>query len=242
MIKNHSIDADMVRHVEQIRSEIQTAAVRAGRDPRSVRLMAVTKTVPAETVNRAIDAGVALLGENRAQELLEKYEHYAPAEIHFIGHLQTNKVRSVIDKVSMIESVDSLRLAQEIDRQAGKLGRTMDILLQVNVGREASKSGFFAEELTEALQAVSGLAHVRVKGLMAIPPKCDNDKQSGKFFCTMNKIFLDIRDKKLDNICMDELSMGMSADYIPAIENGATIVRLGTALFGKRSIPNPPAE
>lgn len=242
MIKNHSIDAGIARRVEQIRAEIQAAAARAGRDPGGIRLMAVTKTVPAETVNSAVAAGVSLLGENRAQELLDKYEHYAPAEIHFIGHLQTNKVHSVVDKVSMIESVDSLRIAQEIDRQAGKLGKTMEILLQVNIGREPSKSGFYAEELAEALQAVSGLAHLRVKGLMAIPPKCDNDEQSGKYFCIMNKIFLDIRDKKLDNICMDELSMGMSADYIPAIENGATIVRLGTALFGKRSVPVRPAE
>lgn len=220
------------KNVDLVRQRAARAAERAGRSPADIQLMAVTKTVAPEYVNVAVECGMNLLGENRAQELLEKHSVYTlgPDCIHFIGHLQRNKVKSIIDKVSMIESVDSISLAEEIDRQASRIGVVMPVLLEVNIGMQPTKSGFAPDALEEGLRAVSGLKSIAVKGLMAIPPK-DNTKE---YFQKMQQLSVDIAGKNIDNSTMEYLSMGMSADYELAIACGANIVRVGSALFGQR--------
>ncbi len=234
------MDRRSISHVtantQELLAAVHQAAVDCGRDPNEVTLMAVTKTVAPELVNEAIENGIHLLGENRAQELLEKYDFYEKenTEIHFIGHLQTNKVRQIIDKVSMIHSVDSLHLAQEIDKQAAKYSKTMDILVEVNIGDEESKSGVSATELPNLLEEIAKLKHISVKGLMCIPPICENDEKNAHYFAKMQKLFIDMKQKNMDNINMSILSMGMSNDYKIAIQYGSNIVRIGTALFGSR--------
>jgi pyridoxal phosphate enzyme (YggS family) len=215
---------------------IGEAAVSAGSKPDSVRLMAVTKTVPPELVNEAIAQGITLLGENRAQELCEKYASYdkSGVEIHFIGHLQGNKARQIIGKVDMIQSLDRLSLAREIDSQAQKAGITMRALVEVNIGGEASKSGVAPERLEELLHEVSELKNLRVEGLMTIPPVCEDLALAERYFHKMKELWLDIQAIKIDNVIMEYLSMGMSDDYPAAIKHGANIVRVGTAIFGRR--------
>ncbi len=237
------------RNLTEIRARIDAAAVEVGRDPEGVRLLAATKTVDADTINFAISRGVRLIGENRVQELLEKYDKLdrANAELHFIGRLQTNKVKYIIDKVSLIHSVDSLRLAEEIDRQAAKRDLCMNVLVEVNAAGEKSKGGVSYDETYALLEGISRLEHVRVKGLMTIPPKfvlpqadtTDNARsekvyKNREYFRKISHLFLDISSKKLDNIDMYELSAGMSDDYEEAVRCGATIVRPGRALFGER--------
>ena len=193
--------------------------------------MAVTKTVPPEAVNEAIRCGITLLGENRVQEYLSKRDLYLPqSEVHFIGHLQTNKVKYICDNVDMIQSVDSLRLAEEINRLCERNGRVMDVLIEVNIGGEESKSGVSPEMLEELLYKASQLPNIRVKGLMCIPPAGGGEA----FFLKMQQIHLDISAKKSDNISMSILSMGMSGDYKEAVKYGSTLVRIGTKLFGAR--------
>ena len=223
---------DIRENLKRIRYQVGEAAVKAGRRPEEVRIMAVTKTVPPELVNVAISEGLDLLGENRVQEFESKRDKYdlSRAEVHFIGHLQTNKVKYLTDSVSMIESVSSVRLAEEIDRIMGKNRKKMDILLEVNIGQEESKSGFTPDGLMEALETLSNLHNISVKGLMCIPPIGESER----YFYNISKLFVDIKAKKLDNIDMSLLSMGMSADYGQAILYGSNIVRIGTALFGKR--------
>ena len=198
--------------------------------------MAVTKTVPAQRVNQAIACGLTLLGENRVQEYLEKYPFYTKngCSIHFIGSLQTNKVKYIIDKVDMIESVDRLSLAKEIDRRCETANKKMDILLEVNIGAEAGKSGVLQEDLPELVKEVTSLPHLRLSGLMAIPPAGGNEEQNRYYFSKMHHLFLDMQAKKIDNSDVRFLSMGMSGDFETAIACGANIVRIGTALFGKR--------
>jgi pyridoxal phosphate enzyme (YggS family) len=237
MITNLSDRAAEIReNLRRIRAEIEEAAVRAGRDPAAVRLMAVTKTVPAELVNVAIADGVHLLGENRAQELCEKYPDYdkAGVEIHFIGRLQTNKVRQIIDKVDMVHSVDSQRLAAELNRQAQRAGKICDVLLEVNIGGEASKSGVAPEDLAELAEKLRDFPHLRRRGLMTIPTICDTIGESERYFSRMEELFIDIRDKNRDNKDITILSMGMSDDFSAAIRRGSTLVRVGTAIFGGR--------
>lgn len=178
-----------------------------------------------------------LLGENRAQELLSKYDDYRKdgVEIHFIGHLQTNKVRQIADKVTMIQSLDSLPLAREIEKQCAKLGKKMDCLVEVNIGSELTKSGVSPEALPEFLEEVSSVGGICVRGLMSIPPVCENDLERERYFSSLYKLFVDIGQKKIDNISMDFLSMGMSDDYLLAIKHGSSLVRIGTALFGRRA-------
>ena len=180
-----------------------------------------------------------MITEHRVQELLSKYDDYdlEHASLQFIGHLQTNKVRQIVGKVDLIQSVDSVKLASEISRCSSKLGITTDILVEVNIGREANKSGVMPEQLDELLAQLSEIEAIRVKGLMAIPPICDFAQENRKFFDNMRNIFLDIRSKNIDNISMDILSMGMSDDYQEAIRCGANMVRVGSALFGKRNYP-----
>lgn len=231
MTTNQSSDA-VIKNIEQIRLQVEKALTESGRSQNEVTIMAVTKTVDPELVNTAISQGITLLGENRVQEFLSKEEAYdlENAEVHFIGHLQSNKVKYIIDKVTMIESVSSEKLAGEISRAAVKAGKVMDVLLEVNIGSEESKSGFLKEELLQALPRLSQLPGMKVRGLMCIPPKDDGEK----YFSLMQQLFIDIKEKKLDNINMDVLSMGMSGDYTAAIRHGATIIRLGTAMFGAR--------
>ena len=223
---------------ERVLDRLQSAAEKSGRDKEEITLLAATKTVDADTINYAIEKGITHIGENRVQELLSKYNLLRPTHSHFIGHLQTNKVKDIIDKVEMIESVDSLRLANEISKQALKSGITMDILLEVNIGGEQSKSGFAPEDLEKAVLEIAKFPSIKVKGLMAIPPATDLPEESRKYFRKMYKLFIDIRDKKIDNSNMSVLSMGMSNDFDIAAEEGATLVRVGTSLFGRRVYNN----
>ena len=213
---------------------LERAIKKSGRDKSEVTLLAATKTVDTDTINYAIDSGIEYIGENRVQELLSKYDRLKPAHSHFIGHLQTNKVKDIIDKVEMIESVHSVKLANEISKQAGKIGKTMDVLLEINIGGEDSKSGFSPEETENALIEITKLPNIRVKGLMSIPPATDLPEEARKYFRNMYKLFIDMRAKNIDNSSMSVLSMGMSNDFDIAAEEGATLVRVGTALFGKR--------
>lgn len=225
--------------VRQIQEKVAQKARSLSIDPETIRIMAVTKTVEPELVNAAIGQGIRLLGENRVQEYLSKADQYrleGDCQVHFIGTLQTNKVKYIVDKVTMIESVNSLRLAQEIDRQSKKAGKVMDILVEVNIGREESKSGILPEALDQALEQLEQLPNIRVRGLMAIPPAGPKE-QTRQYFAKMQQLFIDRKAKKLDNSSMDYLSMGMSHDYLTAIEYGANILRLGTAMFGKRIYP-----
>ena len=205
---------------------------------RNVTLMAVTKTVPVETINIAIvEGGIRYIGENRVQELLQKYDHLALRDqlhIHMIGSLQTNKVKYIIDKVELIQSVDSVRLLDEIQKQAEKIGKVQDILLEINIGGEESKGGFAPEKLSQMLQYIAKCPNIRWKGLMCIPPRCDDKSQLTVYFENMKKLLVDNIDKKLDNINNYILSMGMSSDYKTAIESGSNMIRIGSALFGQR--------
>ena len=196
-----------------------------------VRIMAVTKTVAPEKINFAVGLGIDLLGENRVQEFLDKRENYASAEVHFIGGLQTNKVKYIIDKVSMIHSVDSMRLAEEIDRRAASHEKIMDILAEINIGEEESKGGVTAGEALSFCEELSELKHIRLRGLMTIPPPgC-----SEKCFADMQALFEELKTRtKRENALIDTLSMGMSGDYEAAIKFGATIIRIGSGLFGYR--------
>ena len=222
--------------VAEAKRRIVQAAIAAGRRPEDILLVAATKMNDADRVRAAIAAGVDICGENRVQELLEKYEQHAydGCPLHFIGTLQSNKVKYLIGKVSVIESVSSVKLARVIDKEAAKAGIVQDILLEINIGREESKSGIDPDELCEAVDQIAACSHVRVRGLMAIPPKMQKSQEKTCYFDRMSQLFIDISAKKYDNISMDYLSMGMSADYEEAISCGATIVRLGTALFGAR--------
>ena len=230
-------EQEVAQNVESIVEEVRETAVKAGRDPKEIRVMAVTKTVDPVLVNAAIAQGITLLGENKAQELCAKYDSYHKdgVDIHFIGHLQTNKVRQIVDKVCMIESVDSLKLAKEINKQCAAIDKVMDVLIEVNIGHEENKTGLYLEDLEELLQEASKMEHIKVRGLMTIPPVCENKEQVSEYFSKMNRLFVDIKQKKYDNISMEILSMGMSGDYPQAVEQGSTIVRIGTAMFGQRN-------
>lgn len=201
------------------------------------RLLAATKTVPAEMINFAIEQGIDIIGENRVNELLEKYEAIDrdKVELHFIGALQTNKVKYIIDKVDMIHSVDRVSLADEIERQAAKKGIIMPVLAEVNIGNEATKSGVLPSEAHEFCRYINSLPHLKLRGLMAIPPKCEKKGGNNEYFCKMRKIFVDISHQNVDNSTMDVLSLGMSDDYLDAIECGSTMVRIGSGIFGKRN-------
>lgn len=227
---------DIGENLKEIRENIARAAQQSGRTYSDIHLMAVTKTVEPIFINHAIDLGIDLIGENKVQELESKYEHLHldHCDVHLIGHLQSNKVKKIVGRVSMIQSVDSLKLAQEIGRQSVMRGITTQILLEVNIGREASKTGFMPEGLEESLGEIAQIEGVRVEGLMAIPPICETECEVRKFFSNMHQLFVDISAKKLDNMSMSILSMGMSGDYQPAILEGANLVRIGSSLFGAR--------
>ena len=230
-------EQEVAQNVRAIMQQVRDTALQAGQDPSEVQVMAVTKTVDPVLVNAAIGAGITLLGENKAQELCAKYDSYHKdgVQIHFIGHLQTNKVRQIVDKVSMVESVDSIKLAREIDRHCAAIGKVMDVLLEVNIGREENKTGIFPELLPALLEEAGKLEHIRVRGLMTIPPVCETEEEVLQYFSQMRQLFIDIKQKKYDNISMEILSMGMSADYLEAVRCGSNIVRIGTAMFGQRN-------
>ena len=222
----------IAERLHKIEYQIGEACAKCGRDRNEITVMAVTKTVAPKYINFAVEQGITLLGENRAQELTEKYDDYILKQenIHFIGHLQTNKVRQIIDKVCLIQSVDSLRLAQEIDRQAEKRDRIMDVLLEVNIGQEESKSGIPAGEALPLAESVLQLSHLRLRGLMAIPTVEHPERD----FANMEELFHQMKAKFSDSASMDILSLGMSGDYPLAVEHGSTLVRLGSAIFGPR--------
>ena len=227
--------ADVEENLKRIREAIAEAARKSGRRPEDITLLAATKTVPVEVVNHAIALGVAHIGENKVQELCDKYDAYAPVDLQFIGHLQTNKVKYLIDKVSMIQSVENERLAAEISRLAVRTQKILDVLVEVNIGREANKSGVLPEKLEELLERIAALPGIHVRGLMAIPPAQASEAETMQFFSKMNQYFVDIGAKRMDNIDMHFLSMGMSADYAMAISAGANMVRVGSSLFGSRN-------
>lgn len=224
-----------IENYKRIKENVMNAAVKAGRNENDVRLMCVTKTVEPEYINPVLDLGADLIGENRVQEYLGKRDslHLNNVEKHLIGHLQTNKAKQIVGEVDMIESVDSIKLAKEISKQSLKKGVTSNILVEVNVGKEESKSGIYIEGLEELLIEISELPNIKIKGLMTIPPICD-ENEARKYFSFLHKSFIDIGNKRLDNIDMSVLSMGMSGDYEAAIAEGSNIVRVGSAIFGAR--------
>ena len=228
---------DVEYNYKLINERIAEAAQKVGKKREDITFLAATKTVDALTINHAISLGLDHIGENRVQELLSKYEDYdlSNCSLQFIGHLQTNKVRQIVGKVDLIQSVDSLKLAQEIAAQSLKRNLTTDILVEVNIGREENKSGVFEENLEELLTQIAQIHGISVQGLMTIPPICDNKQKISEYFNKMHRLFIDISQKKLDNINMSILSMGMSDDYYEAILEGATMVRIGSALFGARN-------
>ena len=226
----------IAENVAAIRAAMESAARDTGRDPKEIKLCAATKMNDAAAVRQAIAAGVDVCGENRVQELTQKLgeKAYVGAPVHFIGHLQTNKVRQVVGKVDLIQSVGSLHLLEAVNKESAKQNLRQDILLEVNIGEEAAKTGFAASEILPLIDKIDSFSNICVRGLMAIPPISENPGDNSKFFLKMREIYVDIRAKKKDNVLVDCLSMGMSGDYLDAIRCGSTMVRIGTAIFGER--------
>ncbi|HPB39338.1 MAG TPA: YggS family pyridoxal phosphate-dependent enzyme [Flexilinea sp.] len=227
----------MKDRLENIRERIKIAAVGCGRNPETIRFVAVSKTVSVERVRRAIEAGVTILGENYIQEAQEKIRILSsyPVSWHFIGHLQTNKAKYVVRLFDLIHSVDSLRLAQEINKQAGKLNKVQKILIQVNIGEENSKSGVYLKDAERLIREISHLQNLSVRGLMAVPPYYSDPEKVRTYFAAIRELRDQIKKENITNISMDELSMGMTGDFEVAIEEGSTLIRIGTAIFGKRN-------
>ena len=226
----------IAENIAAIKADIEKAAIAAGRNPSEILLCAATKMNNADAVRQAIAAGVDCCGENRVQELTQKLSEnaYEGAPVHFIGHLQTNKVKQVVGKVDLIQSVDRLKLLQCIQDEARKQGIVQDILLEINIGEEESKSGFGIGDILPLVEKMSDFPNVRLRGLMAIPPICVNSGDNNKFFTEIRNLAVDITAKKYDNVWVDILSMGMSGDYADAIACGSTMIRVGTAIFGAR--------
>ena len=230
----------MIRdQLHEVETRIQAACARAGRKREEVTLIAVSKTKPVEVLREAYDLGVRVFGENKVQELADKYEEL-PKDIrwHMIGHLQRNKVKYIIDKVELIHSVDSLRLAETIEKEAAKHNITANILIEVNVAKEESKFGLMPEELDEFVSEVAKFPHIQVQGLMTIAPFVDDPEENRGIFQRLRKLSVDIAAKNVDNITMCILSMGMTNDYTVAVEEGAAMVRVGTGIFGARDYMN----
>lgn len=229
--------ASIAENIRVIRETMAQAAKAAGREPSEVLLCAATKKNDAAAVREAVAAGVDCCGENRVQELTQKLAEgaYTGKPVHFIGHLQTNKVKQVVGKVDLIESVDRMELLECIEKTAAKLGIVQPILLEVNIGAEESKSGFSQEEIWQTVEKMADFPHCRLRGLMAIPPISLHPGDNRRYFAEMRNLFVDISEKKYDNVDMECLSMGMSGDYADAIAEGATMIRVGTAIFGPRN-------
>ena len=231
----------IAENIAAIRAKMDAAAIACGRDPKGIKLCAATKMNDAAAVREAIAAGVDLCGENRVQELVAKAKEnaYEGAPVHFIGVLQTNKVKQVVGKVDVIQSVDRMNLLEAIQKEAAKQGICQDIFLEVNVGRQESKSGFMTEEVLPLLEHICEFPNIFVRGLMAIPPISENFGDNRKFFQEILQLSVDISAKKYDNVSVDCLSMGMSDDFEDAIACGSTMIRIGTAIFGARDYAKP---
>ncbi len=224
-------------NLKYIRNEINEAAIKSGRKPDDIRLMAVTKTVSVEYINYAItDCEIDLIGENKVQEFLSKKDELKlnGVEKHLIGHLQTNKVKKIVPFVDMIQSVDSVKLAKAISDESAKLNKTMDVLLEINIGDEGSKTGFDKGAFLESLAEISELPALKVKGLMTIPPVCETNVEAERYFVAMNDFYNEIKEGNYSNFDFSILSMGMSGDYKEAIIHGSNLVRIGSAVFGAR--------
>jgi pyridoxal phosphate enzyme (YggS family) len=224
------------KNIERINRRIADAATSCGRSPESVRLVAVSKTVDAQRVAMAIDAGATIFGENYIQEARNKFNALVdrPVEWHFIGHLQSNKAKYAVRMFDLIHSVDSLKLAAALDKAAQKNGKRQDILIQVNISGEESKSGATEDDAVDLIEAAGRLEHIRIRGLMTIPPYYDQPELARPFFRRLANLRQRILDRHLSGVIMKELSMGMTGDFEVAIEEGATLVRIGTAIFGPR--------
>ena len=227
----------LIDQYNQVKENVQQACKKAGRDPREVTIIAVSKTKPLEMIEELRKEKVKDFGENKVQELREKYEKISwPVRWHLIGHLQTNKVKYIVDKVALIHSVDSVHLAKQINKEAAKHQmKEVPILIQVNFAREVTKFGFSPEEAVEAIQEIAALEHVKVKGLMQIAPFVEDPEENREYFRAMKQLSVDIENKNFDNVDMSILSMGMTNDYEVAIEEGATMIRVGTGIFGERN-------
>ena len=223
-------------NLEEVEARITRACERSGRERSEVTLISVSKTKPAEMLQEAYDAGSRDFGENKPQEIREKYPQL-PTDIrwHMIGHLQRNKIKYIIDKVCMIHSVDSIRLAEAIDEEAKKHGIVMPVLIEVNVAEEESKFGVHLDEVESLIRQISELSNIQVQGLMTIAPFTENAEHNRIYFRKLRNLYVDIKDKNIDNVNMCNLSMGMTGDYEVAVEEGATMVRVGTGIFGARS-------
>ena len=222
-------------NLQKVRSNIINSCEAVGRNPDEVTLIAVSKTKPVEILQEAYDAGARIFGENKVQEILDKYDQL-PSDIqwHMIGHLQRNKVKYIVDKVAMIHSVDSLRLAETIEQEAAKKDLVIPILLEVNVAEEESKFGLKLEEVLPLVEKISHFPHVQIMGLMTIAPFTLNPEDNRKVFRTLKKLSVDISEKNINNVNMSVLSMGMTGDYEVAVQEGSTMVRVGTGIFGER--------
>ena len=232
------MNSSIAERYKQIEERKNAAALRSGRNPEDIVLMAVTKTHTPDEINQAIAAGALDIGENRVQELVEKYVKVSPVRWHLIGHLQTNKVRNIIDKVVMIHSVDSIRLAKEIDKRAGNAGRIMDILIEINSAMEETKSGIAAQDLRALCDEITGeCCNVRIRGIMCIPPMAAEPEEARPYFREARELFEEMKTWELpqEKFRPDTLSMGMSGDFEVAIEEGSTIVRVGSSIFGPRN-------
>lgn len=222
-------------NIEEVKQRISDACQRSGRNPEEITLIAVSKTKPVSMIEEVLETGVLEYGENKVQEIQDKYP-VLPKEIrwHMIGHLQRNKVKYIIDKVSLIHSVDSVRLAEQIEEEAAKKDMAVKILLEVNVAQEESKYGFLMEEVEAAILRIKDFPHVKIVGLMTIAPFVENPQDNRKYFKKLSDLSVDIKCKNIDNVTMGVLSMGMTGDYQVAIEEGATMIRVGTGIFGTR--------
>ena len=227
---------NIAENIKRVRDAIGDAALKSGRTSDDIKLVAVTKTQPNDYVRQAVAAGVDAIGENRVQEMLEKHSHgaYEGAPLHFIGHLQSNKVSKIVGVCDLIESVSSIALVESIGRRAVSLDIVQDVLIEVNIGREPQKSGVMPEQIEDLLALASQTKGIRVLGLMAIPPVYNGNESNCYYFDTMFKLFVDISAKKYDNVSVRLLSMGMSDSYVDAIRAGSNMVRIGSALFGQR--------
>lgn len=223
-------------NLKVINANIKKAAIKSGRKPEDITILGVTKTIDIERIKQLISLGIINLGENKVQELLQKYDVInSDVNWHLIGHLQTNKVKYIIDKVKMIHSVDSIKLAEEINKRAKQNNLTVDILIEVNIAQEASKHGINADELPLLVEKILKLDNINLKGLMTVAPFVENPQNNRIYFKKMRNLFVDIQEENKDNIIMEFLSMGMTNDYEVAIEEGANIVRIGTGIFGARN-------
>ena len=231
------MNVNIADNISAVFEKVASAAAHSGRTGEEISIVAASKMNDAEKVKEAISCGITYCGENRVQEMLEKnaLNAYGGAHLHFIGHLQKNKVKNVVGLAELIHGADSIELLQAIGTAAEKAGIVQNVLLEINIGKEASKSGFSEEELPEILFRSSQIQGIHIRGLMAIPPICTDDSQNRPFFVRMNQLFVDNKQKKYDNVSMDFLSMGMSADYEAAIECGSNMVRIGTGIFGPRN-------